>query len=80
MMINTRGNPGMATAGMGDVLSGIIAALVGQGLRLIDAARTGVFMHALCAELYSQTRDQSGLIASDIIERIPRVVKQLRDG
>jgi len=80
VMINTRGNPGMATAGMGDVLSGIIAALVGQGLTLIDAARTGVFMHALCAELYSQTRDQSGLIASDIIERIPRVLKQLRDG
>jgi len=80
VMINTRGNPGMATAGMGDVLGGIIAALVGQGLTLIEAATSGVYIHALCAELYCQARDQSGLIASDIIERIPRVIRRLRDG
>ena len=78
-MINTHGNPGMATAGMGDVLSGIIAALIGQGLAVTEAATSAVYIHALCAELYCLTRDQSGLIASDIIERIPRVIKQLRD-
>ena len=77
--INTRGTPGMASAGMGDVLSGIIAALLGQGLLPFAAARSAVFIHALCAELYSLDRDQSGLIASDIIECIPRVVRQLRD-
>jgi len=80
VMINTRGNPGMASAGMGDVLTGIIAALVGQGLTVTEAARSGVYIHALCAELYCQTRDQCGLIASDIIDRIARVVRQLRDG
>lgn len=77
--INTRGTPGMASAGMGDVLSGIIAALLGQGLLPFAAARSAVYIHALCAELYSLDRDESGLIASDVIEYIPLVVKQLRD-
>jgi len=77
--INTRGTPGMASAGMGDVLSGIIAALLGQGLAPFAAARSAVYIHALCAELYSLDRDQSGLLASDVIDNIPRVVKQLRD-
>jgi NAD(P)H-hydrate epimerase len=77
--INTRGNPGMASAGMGDVLSGIIGALLGQGLPAFAAARSGVYIHALCAEAWSAERDQSGLIAGDIIELIPRVVKRLRD-
>jgi hydroxyethylthiazole kinase-like uncharacterized protein yjeF len=77
--INTRGTPGMASAGMGDVLSGIIAALLGQGLAPFVAARSAVYIHALCAELYSLDRDQSGLLASDVIDNIPRIVKQLRD-
>jgi NAD(P)H-hydrate epimerase len=77
--INTRGTAGMASAGMGDVLSGIIAALLGQGLAPFAAARSAVYIHALCAELYSLDRDQSGLLASDVIDNIPRVVKQLRD-
>ena len=69
----------MASAGMGDVLSGIIAAMLGQGLCSLAAAKTAVFIHALCAEHYAQKQDQSGLIASDVIERIPLVIKQLRD-
>ena len=77
--INTRGNPGMATAGMGDVLCGIIAAFLGQGLDAFSAARSAVYVHALCAELYAKERDESGLIASDIIGLIPQMVKQLRD-
>jgi NAD(P)H-hydrate epimerase len=79
MAINTRGNPGMASAGMGDVLSGIIAAMLGQGLCGLEAAKTAVFIHALCAERYAEKQDQVGLIATDIIERIPVVIKQLRD-
>jgi NAD(P)H-hydrate epimerase len=77
--INTRGNPGMASAGMGDVLSGIIAALLGQGLEPFAAARTAVYLHALGAELYAVDSDQIGLIASDVIDAIPRIIKQLRD-
>jgi len=77
--INIRGNPGMASAGMGDVLSGIIGALLGQGLMPFAAARSAVYIHALCAELCSVDNDETGLIASDVIESIPRVIKQLRD-
>jgi NAD(P)H-hydrate epimerase len=77
--INTCGHPGMASAGMGDVLSGIIAALMGQGLGPFDAARTAVHVHALGAERYCADRDQIGLIASDVIENVPAVIKQLRD-
>jgi NAD(P)H-hydrate epimerase len=77
--INTRGHPGMASAGMGDVLSGIVAALIGQGLAPFAAARSGVFIHAVCAERYSANQDQIGLIARDVIDSIPTVIKQLRD-
>ena len=76
--INTRGNPGMASAGMGDVLSGIIAALLGQGLPPFEAARSGVFLHALCADRYAEHADSTGLIAGDIIDLIPRVMRELR--
>ena len=79
MEINIRGNAGMAGAGMGDVLGGIIAALIGQGLDCYEAARTAVYLHAICAEQFAIERDQIGLVASDIIETIPQVVKQLRD-
>ena len=79
MEINIRGNAGMASAGMGDVLAGIIAALMGQGLDSYEAARTAVYLHAICAEHFASEQDQIGLMASDIIETIPRVIKQLRN-
>lgn len=77
--VNLRGNPGMATAGMGDVLAGMVAALIGQGLEPFDAARSAVLIHALAAEDWCRGRDQTGLIASDVIAHIPRVVRQLRN-
>ena len=77
--INTRGHAGMASAGMGDVLSGIVGALMGQGLAPWSAARSAVYIHALSAECFSVDRDPIGLIASDVIEHIPTVIKQLRD-
>ncbi|MBT8435106.1 MAG: NAD(P)H-hydrate dehydratase [Gammaproteobacteria bacterium] len=77
--LNTHGNAGMASAGMGDVLSGIIAAMMGQGLAPFEAAKTAVFIHALSAEAYCRKHDQIGLVASDIIKHIPTVVKRLRN-
>jgi hydroxyethylthiazole kinase-like uncharacterized protein yjeF len=76
--INLRGNPGMASAGMGDVLAGMIGALLGQHLSAFDAAKTAVYIHARCAEVFALEEDESGLIASDIIRLIPKLVKQLR--
>ncbi|MCP4431454.1 MAG: NAD(P)H-hydrate dehydratase [Gammaproteobacteria bacterium] len=76
--INTCGNSGMASAGMGDVLAGIIGAYMGQHLSAFDAARTGVYIHARCADRFTEQNDETGLIASDIMHSIPEVVKQVR--
>lgn len=74
--INPTGNPGMATAGMGDVLSGIIGGLLAQGLEPLDAARSAVFLHGLAADL---TGDQ-GLLASDVANALPKAVQALQAG
>ncbi|SKA87217.1 NAD(P)H-hydrate epimerase [Thiothrix eikelboomii] len=63
------GNPGMATAGMGDVLTGIVTSLVGQGLSLMAAASTGVLIHALAADQAAE-QGERGLLASDVIEQL----------
>lgn len=72
------GNPGMATAGMGDVLSGLIGALLAQGLEAGQAARYGVLLHALAGDRASGQNGQLGLLASDLIEHI-RYYLNLRD-
>ncbi len=77
--INVRGNPGMAVAGMGDVLAGLIAALMAQNLPALEAAKSAVLIHALGAEAYALDNDETGLIASDITQRIPRIMKELRN-
>jgi len=76
--VNLCGNPGMASAGMGDVLAGMIGALLGQHLSTFEAAKTAVYIHARSAEEFALNEDESGLIASDIIRLIPGLVKHLR--
>lgn len=66
-----KGNPGMASAGMGDVLSGIIAGLCAQGLSLADAAKSGVFIHALAGDSLAENKGEIGLLASDLIQVLP---------
>jgi hydroxyethylthiazole kinase-like uncharacterized protein yjeF len=62
-----KGNPGMATAGMGDVLSGVIAGWLAQGLPLADAAEWGVYMHALAGDMAAQQGGERGLMAMDLM-------------
>lgn len=72
------GNPGMATAGMGDVLSGIIAGLAAQNIPLSDATKLGVLVHALAGDLSAKERGERGMIASDLISSLRKIVNEER--
>jgi NAD(P)H-hydrate epimerase len=69
--VNTTGNPGMATAGSGDVLTGIIVSLMGQGLNPVDASTLGVYLHGLAGDIAAKKKGEHSLIASDIINSLP---------
>jgi NAD(P)H-hydrate epimerase len=75
--VNPTGNAGMATAGTGDVLTGIIAAFVAQGLHPYDAARLGAFAHGMAGDRVAAAHGMRGLVASEIAEALPRVLRDV---
>ena len=76
LYINKTGNPGMATAGTGDVLTGMIAAFLGQGLNAFEASKYAVYLHGLAGDLAAKEKTQISMIASDIIDKIPEAIKK----
>jgi hydroxyethylthiazole kinase-like uncharacterized protein yjeF len=69
-----RGHPGMASGGMGDVLTGLMAALVAQGLELLEAAKAAVWVHGRAAELAAEQDGERGLLATDLLPFIRRLL------
>ena len=78
VFINATGNPGMATAGTGYVLAGILAGLIAQSVLPIEATKAGVFLNGLAGDMVAQEKGDYGLLASDIIEMIPQAIKRIQ--
>ena len=77
LWVNSTGNPGMATGGMGDVLTGIIAGLMAQGIPSENAAALGVYLHGLAGDIVAERLGRHGLIASDVLKAVPRAISSL---
>ncbi len=77
--INPTGNDGMASGGMGDVLTGIIASFIGQGVEPLGAAILGTFLHGFAGDIAAEEIGKFGLLASDVINKLPYAIKGLAD-
>ena len=72
---NGTGNPGMATGGSGDVLSGIILSLLGQGVEPLTAAAAGAWLHGAAGDLAAQRLGEYGMLPGDLVEALPQLLK-----
>ena len=77
IFFNSTGNPGMATAGSGDVLTGIISSFIAQNYAPSDAAVLGVYLHGLAGDIALEEESQESLLATDIIKNIGRAFKKI---
>jgi hydroxyethylthiazole kinase-like uncharacterized protein yjeF len=80
VFVNVHGNPGMATAGMGDVLTGIISAMLGQKLDPVNAAIAGVYLHSVAGDIALESKGMYSLMATDVIDSLPAAFKKIRNG
>lgn len=75
--VNKTGNSGMSSGGVGDVLTGMIASFVGQGINPYSAAVLGVYLHGMAGDIAAKEKGQFSLIASDLLDTLPRVIKNV---
>ena len=78
LWINSTGNPGMAKGGMGDALTGIVAAFLAQRMTPLDAARAGVFLHGLAGDLAREALGEQAMLTTDVIEHLGAALKAVR--
>jgi ADP-dependent NAD(P)H-hydrate dehydratase len=78
LYVNITGNAALATAGTGDVLTGLVAALLAQGMDPLEAAVLGVYTHGAAGDLWAREHGPSGLLARDLADRLPRVLHDMR--
>jgi NAD(P)H-hydrate repair Nnr-like enzyme with NAD(P)H-hydrate dehydratase domain len=77
VFINTTGNPGMATAGSGDVLTGIVASFIGQGIEIKSALRAAVYIHGAAGDLGAESIGRHSLKAGDLVNCLPYAIKTI---
>ena len=75
--VNTTGNPGMATGGSGDVLTGVITSLLGQGLAPWDAACLGVWVHGMAGDIAADQFGMAGMTAVELLDSLPEAVREI---
>lgn len=80
VFVNPTGNPGMASGGMGDVLTGMIGGFLAQGLLPLEAAKLGVYLHGWAADRVAARRGMAGLLATDVIDELPAALRDLGAG
>lgn len=76
---NATGNPGLATAGTGDVLAGVIAALIAQGIEPPKAAEAAVYLHGLAGDIAAAEKTEPGMVAGDVIDALPAALRKISD-
>ena len=79
MLFSDYGNPGMATAGSGDVLSGIIGSMIGKGMKIIEACNIAVLLHSIAGEYAKELLGEESIMATDIVKYIPIAIKELKE-
>ena len=78
--VNTTGNPGMATGGTGDILTGIIAGLIAQFPdRLMEAVTAAVHLHGLAGDVARETMGEQALVATDLVKTLPEAMRRVRE-
>ncbi|MDI6870689.1 MAG: NAD(P)H-hydrate dehydratase [Bacillota bacterium] len=80
LFLNPTGNPGLATGGTGDVLTGAITSLLAQGMTPVRAAVAGVYLHGLAGDLAAKERGPVGMAASDVVRQLPRAIQRVLSG